>query len=234
MKKVAAKLITISSQMFIVMVFMFLLFNENKGSEKTITAYNANLNKMADSVSVLFKKEAMLLDDVDSSVISPLEDEKEVTKEEETVPKEEVVVEDTNNNNTTIEPTPSVNPVPLEKEPILTVVGNLTGYGPDCYGCSGITRSGHNLHDSVYYNDYEYGNIRILAADPSFGKYAIFRVSNVPGMEPFIAIVLDTGGNVGYNKGTLFDLAFATERGNDVIGLTNGVKFELLREGISW
>ena len=108
-------------------------------------------------------------------------------------------------------------PVPQNKEPlsyevIETYVGSLTGYGPDCYGCSGRTRSGYNLNISVYYDDPEFGNIRILAGDSSFGKNAIFRVSNVPGMEPFIAIVLDTGGNVGFNKMTLFDLAYYISR----------------------
>ena len=63
-------------------------------------------------------------------------------------------------------------------------------------------------------------------------------------MEPFIAIVLDRGGDVGWyrnsgsgeimfdsQKGTLFDLAFTTEKDPNILGKTNNVKFEVLRSG---
>ena len=48
-------------------------------------------------------------------------------------------------------------------------------------------------------------------------------------MEPFIAIVLDRGGNVGFGKGTLFDLLFADE--SQALHKTNDVTFEVLRNG---
>ena len=120
----------------------------------------------------------------------------------------------------------------------------MTGYGPDCYGCGGRTSSGYDLREKIYYDDAEYGTIRIVAADKYFPFYSIIRISNVPGMEPFIAIVLDRGGDVGWyrnsvsgeimfdsQKGTLFDLAFTTEKDPNILGKTNNVKFEVLRSG---
>ena len=128
---------------------------------------------------------------------------------------------------------PVVSPSVLfyDREVLRTEVGNLTGYGANCDGCSGITASGHNLIDSIYYNDSEFGTVRILAADKEFPFYSIFRVSDVPGMEPFIGIVLDRGGNVGFDRGTLFDLAYTNESDPSLIHLTKNVKFELLRNG---
>ncbi len=61
-----------------------------------------------------------------------------------------------------------------DREILNTVVGNLTGYGANCYGCSGYTAAGHNLNESMYYDDNEFGTVRILAADPSFPFYSIF------------------------------------------------------------
>lgn len=33
--------------------------------------------------------------------------------------------------------------------------GSITHYGPDCAGCSGITASGYDVKNTVYYNDSE-------------------------------------------------------------------------------
>lgn len=193
MKKITTMVITVSSQLLVVFVFLFLLFG-TVGSNKNVTIIaNNNFNKMADRTLVLF------------------EEEKKVEV------KEEIVV------------TPESN-LFYDRAVIKTEVGTITGYGPDCAGCSGITASGHNLHESIYYNDLEFGTVRILAADKSIPFYSIFRVSNIPGMDPFLAIVLDTGGNVGYGKGTLFDLAHANEQ-NGVLPKTSNVTFEMLRSG---
>lgn len=194
MKKITTMVITVSSQLLVVFVFLFLLF-DTVGSNKNVTIIaNNNFNKMADRTLVLFEEE-----------------DKKVEV------KEEIVV------------TPEPN-LFYDRAVIKTEVGTITGYGPDCAGCSGITASGHNLHESIYYNDLEFGTVRILAADKSIPFYSIFRVSNIPGMDPFLAIVLDTGGNVGYGKGTLFDLAHANEQ-NGVLPKTSNVTFEMLRSG---
>ena len=225
MKKITAKVITVSSQLLVVSLFLFIVFYGKDNSEN-IVVNNNNFEKMSDKTSILFKREEKILNSIDDSIVIPLNEE---NKEDEKV-NDEVIIEEKEEDNNIVEKTNLF----YDKEILRVEVGNLTGYGPDCLGCSGITRSGFNLKDSIYYNDSEFGNVRILAADYSFGKNAIFRVSNVPGMDPFIGIVLDTGGNVGFGKGTLFDLAFATEKDPDIIGLTKNVKFELLREGINW
>ena len=185
---------------------------------------NNNFNKMADRTLVLFEEEKKNESSLDDTVV-PLEDENdkvqevvEEIKEEDKEVEEEVIV------------TPDEPNLFYDKAVIMTEVGTITGYGPDCRGCSGVTASGHNLHESVYYEDSEFGTVRILAADRSIPFYSIFRVSNIPGMDPFIAIVLDTGGNVGYGKGTLFDLAFESEA-TGVVPLTQNVTFEMLRSG---
>lgn len=238
MKKIATKLITISSQILIVSLFLVLLFSNGKENNEVIIVSNDNFNKMADSVSFLFKKEEMMLNTDDGTETLLEEDtkgeEEEKKSDNEVKETKETKKEDPPVNDTKEEEKPSTSVTPLEDPVLETYVGNLTGYGADCYGCSGRTRSGWDLRKSIYYEDSEYGTVRIIAADSSFGKNAIFRISNVPGMDPFIAIVLDTGGNVGFNKGTLFDLAYTTESDPNLIGLTRNVTFELLRRGISW
>ena len=224
MKKITTMVITISSQLLVVFVFLFLLFG-TVGSNKNMTVIaNNNFNKMADRTLVLFEEEKKNESSLDDTVV-PLEDENdkvqevvEEIKEEDKEVEEEVIV------------TPDEPNLFYDKAVIMTEVGTITGYGPDCRGCSGVTASGHNLHESVYYEDSEFGTVRILAADRSIPFYSIFRVSNIPGMDPFIAIVLDTGGNVGYEKGTLFDLAFESEA-TGVVPLTQNVTFEMLRSG---
>lgn len=225
MKKITTMVITVSSQLLVVFVFLFLLFG-TVGSNKNVTIIaNNNFNKMADRTLVLFEEEKKNESSTDDTVV-PLEDEKtkaqEVVEEKEEEDKKVEVKEE-------IVVTPEPN-LFYDRAVIKTEVGIITGYGPDCAGCSGITASGHNLHESIYYNDLEFGTVRILAADKSIPFYSIFRVSNIPGMDPFLAIVLDTGGNVGYGKGTLFDLAHANEQ-NGVLPKTSNVTFEMLRSG---
>lgn len=201
MKNVTVKVITISSQLLVVTLFLTLVFSGGANNQN-ITIGNNNFDKMADKTMTLFKSEELLLSSVDTTPVVP----------------------DTPT-------TPSSSGLFYDREILNTVVGNLTGYGANCYGCSGYTAAGHNLNESMYYDDNEFGTVRILAADPSFPFYSIFRISNVPGMDDFIGIVLDRGGNVGFNRGTLFDLAFINEKDPGIIGLTPNVKFEMLRNG---
>ena len=210
MKNVTVKVITISSQLLVVTLFLTLVFSGGTNNQN-ITIGNNNFDKMADKTMTLFKSEELLLSSVDTSVVVPLDDDtkKEEIKEEEV--KEEATEEpvvDTTPVISDTPTTPSSSGLFYDREILNTVVGNLTGYGANCYGCSGYT-----------------------AAGPSFPFYSIFRISNVPGMDDFIGIVLDRGGNVGFNRGTLFDLAFINEKDPGIIGLTPNVKFEMLRNG---
>ena len=102
--------------------------------------------------------------------------------------------------------------------------GTVTGYGPDCATCDGrgyvncplIDGTWHSLSiNGIYYNDYQFGNIRILAADHrEFPCGTIIEVDNKNINEPIIGIVLDTGSAMkkAYNNGQIhIDLAFQTE-----------------------
>lgn len=120
--------------------------------------------------------------------------------------------------------------------------GKLTGYGPDCPGCSAVgnvaclTREGtrHSLiNDGIYYHDSEYGDVRILAAATSyFICGTIIKVEN-SFEEPFLAIVLDTGYDMRrawQNNYVWFDLAFASQDG--VLNKSsNGASFSVQRWG---
>lgn len=102
--------------------------------------------------------------------------------------------------------------------------GKLTGYGPDCPGCSAVgnvscrTREGKNhslTYDGLYYNDINYGNLRILAADHSvFPCGTVVKVNNGV-LKEFYGIVLDTGyamRNAWKNGIIWMDLAFTTQK----------------------
>ena len=101
--------------------------------------------------------------------------------------------------------------------------GKLTGYGPDCPGCSLVgnvscrTREGINhslINDGLYYTDTIYGNLRILAADHSiFPCGTVVKVNNGV-LNEFYGIVLDTGYAMrnAWDQGTVWmDLAFSSQ-----------------------
>lgn len=227
MKSITAKVITISSQLLLVGLFFAFIFYGNSNDEN-ITINNSNFDKMADKTLILFKKEEIIINSINNDIIVPLDNESENNEK----------IENNSNVEVTEEKNSDDSGLFYDKEILRTEVGNLTGYGPDCAGCSGITSTGHNLYEDIYYDDNEYGSVRILAADGIFPFYSIFRVSGISGMDPFIAIVLDRGSTVGIencrsSQGclTMFDLAFATESDPNIIGKTANVTFELLRNG---
>lgn len=122
--------------------------------------------------------------------------------------------------------------------------GTLTGYGPDCPGCSKVgnvscrTREGkkHSLiNDGIYYKDSTYGNIRILAADNSvFPCGTIIKVNN-GRLEEFYGVVLDTGYTMrkAWQEGTVWmDLAFSSEKASGINNATSkNTKFSVQRWG---
>lgn len=115
--------------------------------------------------------------------------------------------------------------------PVGEFTGRMTGYGPDCEGCSKVgnvscrTKAGtsHSLtYDGTTYHDDEYGDLRILAATLNvFPCGTIVYVDNGV-LEPFYGIVLDTGSamrNAYKEDGTIWmDLAFSSEK----VALTGG------------
>ncbi len=238
MKKIVSNLLVVSSQLVIGVLFLAVLFTQ--GEElNSINLENKNLDKMADAVSNLFIAETLNLkdqsleelnstdivkkDDVD--VETTTKDENEVIQEEKienNVEQSDSNVEQEENNE---EKEQQVN----DYKVLETFTGTLTGYGPNCYGCSGITSSGYDVSNTITYNDKDFGEVRIVAADDYFSLYTIVRITNIPNSEPIIAIVLDRGGNVGFNRGTLFDLLFSSEQ--EALPRTENITFEILRKG---
>lgn len=106
--------------------------------------------------------------------------------------------------------------------------GIATGYGPDCLGCSGITASGFDVSDTCYYEDKEYGLVRIIAADKKYPFGTIIRISNKD--DSIISIVLDRGSAIGNNKRSQADILFQSERLSYDYGVQD-VFFEVLRYG---
>ncbi len=128
--------------------------------------------------------------------------------------------------------------------------GNLTGYGADCRGCDGrgnlaCFQAGHNLvEDGVYYEDDEYGKVRVVAApSPALSNGQSFSCGTIVKISfddyEKLTIVLDRGIALEnrFAEGTiLFDLAFVSERDelSDIRSITRqdgSVQFEVKRWG---
>jgi len=122
----------------------------------------------------------------------------------------------------------SIPEIPKKEVVLATYNGIITAYGPDCYGCIGYTASGFDVRNNIYYNDSTYGTVRIVAADKSLSFGTIVRITNID--EPIIAIVLDRGGAIGFNKKVYFDLLYPSERDTYSFGKKNAT-FEILRYG---
>ena len=107
--------------------------------------------------------------------------------------------------------------------------GTITGYGPDCEGCSGVLACPPHMNvlNNIYYSDNEYGKIRILAADPSIPCGSIIKVSNYDNQE-FIGIVLDRGRDI---HGLTMDLLFESENTNSYLGRRYNINFKIERWG---
>lgn len=133
-------------------------------------------------------------------------------------------------------PTPTPTPVPTIPEPsgsynpntklsddsgvVATYTGLVTAYGPDCVGCGGSTATGYNVRNgNIYYNHPTYGTIRIVAGDKSILRKVVRITGLNISSEPVIAIVLDTGGDIGFNKpkGIILDLLYSSEKSPEVL-----------------
>ena len=193
-------------------------------------------------------------DKIEESKVLEVETEKkeeETNQQEDTTTKEtEKTTTDSNQNTTPKEnsepdakpqaPAKPSNPYApnLEVASTMTVLdtyyGNITAYGPDCYGCGGMVAHGENVtNGNIYYNDKTFGNIRIVAGDKSLKFGTIVRISGLKNTtEPILAIVLDTGGDIGFNKPKqiYFDLLYESESKASSFGLQKAT-FEILRYG---
>lgn len=114
-----------------------------------------------------------------------------------------------------------------------SLVGKVSAYTAYCTdGCNGYTASGRYIGNSIYYNDKEYGTVRIIAGDKSLPFGTIVRFNNLKyyGKEIY-AIVLDRGGAIGNGKRVLFDLLFASNKEANDFGIEKNVECDILRKG---
>ena len=140
---------------------------------------------------------------------------------------EEEVVEDVNYGVQEVE-IPVASEVIVDEIPQNEIVyGKMSGYGPDCIGCSGYLANGHYVGDgNIYYNDNEYGMVRIVAGDKKYKFGTIVRIN-----DSILAIVLDRGGSIGIGKKFMFDLLYSSESEANSNGVSYNTKFEILRNG---
>lgn len=166
---------------------------------------------------------------VDSDIIEEIVQEvsvvDEVKQESSNVSVEKEVLKETNEVivNTPVEVVEEVVNVPSNE--ILT--GKMSGYGPDCIGCSGYLANGTYVGGgNIYYDDSEYGRVRIVAGDKKFKFGTIVRIN-----DSMLAIVLDRGGSIGVGKKFMFDLLYESEAEANRNGVSSNTKFEILRNG---
>lgn len=123
------------------------------------------------------------------------------------------------------------NKIKKENEVLDKFTGTITGYGPDCDGCIGITASGYDVRNTIYYNDKTYDKVRVLAADKSLPFGTIIKVSNLKDYNDFIGIVLDRGSAISFDGFSQIDLLFESENYSYNFGRHQNVIFEILRLG---
>lgn len=109
--------------------------------------------------------------------------------------------------------------------------GLLTGYGPDCKGCSGFTGcspSQNVKNGNIYFDDNTYGKVRIVAASSKIPCGSIVKISNSSlSKSSIVAVVLDRGGAI---QGTKMDFLERSEKEALKIGKQT-VTYEIVRWG---
>lgn len=122
-------------------------------------------------------------------------------------------------------------------EPIETFTAELTGYGADCEGCTGLLACKYMKKDilyvqtnGIYINDKEYGVVRVVAADRKYPCGTIMKFySKKLGKEPIVAVVMDRGGAIQDNR---LDLLVESEEDSyKHVGRIYDLKVEVLRKG---
>ena len=125
------------------------------------------------------------------------------------------------------------------------MTGKLTGYGPDCAGCSGrgnldcknAIGTKHNFfNDGIYYNDSTFGQVLIVAA--AIQKFPCGTIIEIvkAGQQPITAVVLDRGGsmNSAFSKGTIWiDLAYGSTADAKVGGVS-GLNYQINVKRWGW
>lgn len=110
--------------------------------------------------------------------------------------------------------------------------GQMTAYKATCNGCTGRVSCPPRQNvrnNNIYFNDQIYGNVRILAADPTIPCGTIVQITNVSfSSEPIMGIVLDRGGAI---KGNIMDFLVKEDDNMDIVGRQRNVHYEIVRWG---
>ena len=220
MRKIVSKFFWPAFEVVIAGIFVVLVMPRNKDEKLVFTVENSDAVKMIDTTSKFF---------VDDILIDTEDKKEEVVEEvkEEEKKEEEPKVEE--------KPVVKYDPIDTSNYPVLNSYTNLvmTGYGYDCRGCTtGKTASGYSIRDTIYYDDPTFGTLRIVAMDKSIPMYSIVRISNINGMEPILAIVLDRGDGISFSKSIQIDLVVESEAvAKTTIGKKYNVTCDILRSG---
>lgn len=232
MRKIVSKFFWPAFEVVIAGIFVVLVMPRNKDEKLVFTVENSDAVKMIDTTSKFFVDD-ILIDTEDKKEEVVEEKQEEVILTDENEQKEEPKVVETPK----VEEKPVVkyDPIDTSNYPVLNSYTNLvmTGYGYDCRGCTtGKTASGYSIRDTIYYDDPTFGTLRIVAMDKSIPMYSIVRISNINGMEPILAIVLDRGGGISFSKSIQVDLVVESEAiAKTTIGKKYNVTCDILRSG---
>jgi|SRR6185312_2154928 len=109
-----------------------------------------------------------------------------------------------------------------QPEPIIEIYES-TFYTAECKGCSGITRTGYDVRNTIYTPD----GLRVVAVDPNvIPLHSIVQVTLEDGTT-FTAQALDTGGDIKQKR---IDVLVETKKEAFRLGRQQ-VQVEIIREG---
>lgn len=220
-----------------VLLLTFYSYKQEEKKKELIVKSVDSIKSMSNNCEKIVKKNRLLVNmnkEIDSAFVSLKKDEYEILTEKINKIEYEDIKEKLELRMDSL-----LDSIEKEEERLLKYTsienlrGNVTAFTAFCSdGCNGYTASGRYVGDSIYYNDKDYGKVRIVAADRSypFGTIVRFNNLNYFGEEVF-AIVLDRGGAIGKNKRALFDLLFDTEKKANDFGIARGVSCDILRLG---
>ena len=232
---------------FIRMLFIAFisLFNISLYAENETVSQNSIANRDVYAVrTVVLKNETKVNTKKIVTNKSQVVQNKPVTTKTQVVEKKELPNIQNNNIQQNNVITKESSTIVENKTTVEEFTGRLTGYGPNCRGCSGTgnlacktrEKTVFSLkNDGIYYNDSVYGKVRIVAAATSKFKCGTIITITKPGQQPFTAVVLDTGGSMrkAWANGTVWmDLAYEDETMSGSDNLTgSNIKFSVQRYG---
>ena len=224
--------INIINTVLVIIIFVSLIVIGNKPAKKEVSiSKNSQLDTYLESVNLEKKEEKKIEIKVETK--NQVETKKEEKKDTIVKAEPKAEIKTTVTEEKKEESKPVEQPSTQKETVIEKLVGGLAGYGPDCSGCSPYTATGMYIgNGNIYYQDKQYGKVRIVAGDKSFPFGTIVKMSNTNYYDnsPIYAIVLDRGG-IGRGKKFLFDLLFNSEKEASNIGSRQNVTFEILRLG---